>query len=115
MADPPRGPQGASPPQSGHGDAGSRSRPPVSKGHIYAALDLGTNNCRLLIAKPEAEGFRVLDSFSRTVRLGEGLMQTGELSEGAIGRAIDAIKICAVKMRKRGVTSARAIATDAGG
>lgn len=85
----------------------------MAKGHIYAALDLGTNNCRLLIARPEAEGFRVLDSFSRTVRLGEGLMQTGELSEAAIGRAIEAIKVCAVKMRKRGVTSARAIATEA--
>ena len=82
-------------------------------GHIYAALDLGTNNCRLLIAKPDANGFRVLDSFSRTVRLGEGLSQSGELSEAAIIRAIDAIRICAVKMRKRGVTSARAIATEA--
>jgi exopolyphosphatase/guanosine-5'-triphosphate,3'-diphosphate pyrophosphatase len=82
-------------------------------GHIYAALDLGTNNCRLLIAKPEHGGFRVLDSFSRTVRLGEGLSQTGELSEAAMGRAIEAIRICAVKMRKRGVTSARAIATQA--
>jgi exopolyphosphatase/guanosine-5'-triphosphate,3'-diphosphate pyrophosphatase len=82
-------------------------------GHIYAALDLGTNNCRLLIAKPEQSGFRVLDSFSRTVRLGEGLSQTGELSEAAMARAIEAIRICAVKMRKRGVTSARAIATQA--
>jgi exopolyphosphatase/guanosine-5'-triphosphate,3'-diphosphate pyrophosphatase len=113
VAEPPRGPQGASPPQSGLVDAGLRQSAPVAKGHIYAALDLGTNNCRLLIARPEADGFRVLDSFSRTVRLGEGLMQTGELSEAAIGRAIDAIKICAVKMRKRGVTSARAIATEA--
>ncbi len=86
-----------------------RSRP----GHIYAALDLGTNNCRLLIAKPDQGSFRVLDSFSRTVRLGEGLNQTGELSDAAMQRAIDAIRICAVKMRKRGVTSARAIATQA--
>ncbi len=113
MAEPPRGPQGASPPQSGSEEGPPRQRGTAPKGHIYAALDLGTNNCRLLIAKPEAEGFRVLDSFSRTVRLGEGLMQTGELSELAIARAIDAIKICAVKMRKRGVTSARAIATEA--
>lgn len=82
-------------------------------GHIYAALDLGTNNCRLLVAKPEPGGFRVLDSFSRTVRLGEGLSQTGELSDAAMGRAIEAIRICAAKMRKRGVTSARAIATQA--
>lgn len=82
-------------------------------GHIYAALDLGTNNCRLLIAKPDATGFKVLDSFSRTVRLGEGLAQSGELSEAAMSRAIEAIRICASKMRKRGVTSARAIATQA--
>jgi exopolyphosphatase/guanosine-5'-triphosphate,3'-diphosphate pyrophosphatase len=82
-------------------------------GHIYAALDLGTNNCRLLIAKPDAEGFKVVDSFSRTVRLGEGLAQSGELSEAAMARAIEAIRICAAKMRKRGVTSARAIATQA--
>ena len=83
------------------------------QGHIYAALDLGTNNCRLLIAKPDQVGFRVLDSFSRTVRLGEGLNQTGMLSDAAMQRAVDAIRICAVKMRKRGVTSARAIATQA--
>lgn len=94
--------------REGH-DAPQSGRP----GHIYAALDLGTNNCRLLIAKPDPSGFRVLDSFSRTVRLGEGLSQTGELSDAAMTRAIDAIRICAAKMRKRGVTSARAIATQA--
>lgn len=88
-------------------------RPADRPGHIYAALDLGTNNCRLLIAKPETTGFRVLDSFSRTVRLGEGLSQSGELSEAAMARAIEAIRVCAYKMRKRGVTSARAIATQA--
>lgn len=94
--------------------AGSEAKPAsVRPSHIYAALDLGTNNCRLLVAKPDANGFRVLDSFSRTVRLGEGLSQTGELSEAAMARAIEAIRICAVKMRKRGVTSARAIATQA--
>ncbi len=110
-----RGAQQSGPPGNASAGAGEIqvSRPKERPGHIYAALDLGTNNCRLLIAKPEASGFRVLDSFSRTVRLGEGLSQTGELSEAAIIRAIDAIRICAVKMRKRGVTSARAIATQA--
>lgn len=88
-------------------------RPDDRLAHVYAALDLGTNNCRLLIAKPEATGFKVVDSFSRTVRLGEGLTQSGELSEAAMARAIEAIRICAYKMRKRGVTSARAIATQA--
>jgi exopolyphosphatase/guanosine-5'-triphosphate,3'-diphosphate pyrophosphatase len=110
-----RGAQQNGPPGNASADAGGIqvSRPKERPGHIYAALDLGTNNCRLLIAKPEASGFRVLDSFSRTVRLGEGLAQSGELSEAAITRAIDAIRICAAKMRKRGVTSARAIATQA--
>ncbi len=104
------GPDGQPPPPL---EGGKGTPPGVRPGHIYAALDLGTNNCRLLVAKPEVNGFRVLDSFSRTVRLGEGLAQTGELSEAAMARAIDAIRICAVKMRKRGVTSARAIATQA--
>ncbi|HAJ48721.1 MAG TPA: Ppx/GppA phosphatase, partial [Alphaproteobacteria bacterium] len=80
---------------------------------MYAALDLGTNNCRLLIARADSKGFKVLDAFSRTVRLGEGLARTGELSQIAIGRAIDAIHICAQKMRRRGVTRWRAIATEA--
>jgi exopolyphosphatase / guanosine-5'-triphosphate,3'-diphosphate pyrophosphatase len=88
-------------------------KPPGRYGHIYAALDLGTNNCRLLIARADASGFRVLDAFSRTVRLGEGLAKTGELSAPAIERAIDAIQICAQKMKRRGVTKHRAIATEA--
>jgi exopolyphosphatase/guanosine-5'-triphosphate,3'-diphosphate pyrophosphatase len=87
--------------------------PPGRFGHIYAALDLGTNNCRLLVARADQDGFKVLDSFSRTVRLGEGLARTGELSDVAIERALDAIKVCAQKMRRRGVTRSWAIATEA--
>ena len=79
----------------------------------YAALDLGTNNCRLLIARPTAEGFRVIDAFSRIVRLGEGLSQTGRLSEAAIERTIGALTICRDKMRMHGVARARLIATEA--
>ena len=93
------------------------SRPPRSAygrwGHTFAALDLGTNNCRLLVARPHRTGFRVMDAFSRTVRLGEGLAATGALSPGAMDRAVDALQICADKMRKRGVTRARAVATEA--
>ncbi|TDI61831.1 MAG: Ppx/GppA family phosphatase [Alphaproteobacteria bacterium] len=81
--------------------------------HTYAAIDLGTNNCRLLVAKPKRDGFRVIDAFSRTVRLGEGLDETGYLSEGAMERALAALHICAAKIRKRGVTRTRAIATEA--
>lgn len=79
----------------------------------YAALDLGTNNCRLLIAKPEGDGFVVIDAFSRIVRLGEGLAATGRISDAAIERAIVALGICADKLRRRHVTLARSVATEA--
>jgi exopolyphosphatase / guanosine-5'-triphosphate,3'-diphosphate pyrophosphatase len=79
----------------------------------YAALDLGTNNCRLLIARPIYEGFRVIDAFSRIVRLGEGLSQSGRLSEAAIARTIAALTVCRDKMRAHGVARARLIATEA--
>lgn len=81
--------------------------------HTYSALDLGTNNCRLLIAKPARRGFRVVDGFSRIVRLGEGLGQSGELSQAAMERAIAALKICARKMQRRGVSRVRNVATAA--
>ncbi len=83
---------------------------------VYAALDLGTNNCRLLIARPApggGGGFRVIDSFSRIVRLGEGLSRTGRLGAAAIERTIDALAICRGKIDARGVTRARFIATEA--
>ena len=79
----------------------------------YAALDLGTNNCRLLVARPSSEGFRVVDAFSRIVRLGEGLGASGRLKDAATGRTIEALKICRAKMEARGVTRARLIATEA--
>ncbi len=81
--------------------------------HVYAALDLGTNNCRLLIARPAREGFRIVDAFSRIVRLGEGLTQTGRLGQGAIDRTLAALEICRTKMEMRGVSRARLIATEA--
>ena len=79
----------------------------------YAALDLGTNNCRLLIAYPAQHGFRVVDAFSRIVRLGEGLVTTGRLSEPAIERSLEALRVCAGKMMQRGVSRARLVATEA--
>ncbi len=87
------------------------ARPPPSR--VYAALDLGTNNCRLLIARPSYGGFRVIDAFSRIVRLGEGLSQSGKLSEAAIERTLEALRICRDKMKTRGVTRARLVATEA--
>ena len=80
---------------------------------VYAALDLGTNNCRLLVARPAREGFRIIDAFSRIVRLGEGLTQTGRLSQPAMDRTLSALEICRTKMEQRGVTRARLIATEA--
>nr|WP_210257193.1 Ppx/GppA phosphatase family protein [Chelativorans sp. ZYF759] len=84
-------------------------RPPA-----YAALDLGTNNCRLLVAVPARRGqFRVIDAFSRIVRLGEGLSLTGRLGEEAMARAIEALAVCAAKLETRRVRKARLIATEA--
>jgi len=83
---------------------------------VYAALDLGTNNCRLLIARAalgDGAGFRVVDSFSRIVRLGEGLSRSGRLSAAAIERTIEALAVCRGKIDARGVTRARFIATEA--
>ena len=68
---------------------------------VYAALDLGTNNCRLLIACPTGDGFRVVDSFSRIIRLGEGVSATGCISEAAIERAIAALSICRDKIQSK--------------
>ena len=82
-------------------------------GPVCAALDLGTNNCRLLIAAPAKRGFRVVDAFSRIVRLGEGLSHSGQLSEAAMQRALSALQICAEKIERRGVTRVRAVATQA--
>ncbi len=79
----------------------------------YAALDLGTNNCRLLVARPTSDGFRVVDAFSRIIRLGEGIAASRRISEAAIERAVEALQICRDKMRARGVMRARLIATEA--
>ena len=70
----------------------------VPGSEVYAALDLGTNNCRLLIACPTEDGFRVVNSFSRIVRLGEGISATGYISEAAIERAIAALSVCRDKI-----------------
>ncbi|AEG49523.1 Ppx/GppA phosphatase [Sphingobium chlorophenolicum L-1] len=86
---------------------------PLRGRRSYAAIDLGTNNCRLLIAKPSADGFIVIDAFSRIVRLGEGLAASGRISDAAIERAISALSVCADKLRRRHVTLARSVATEA--
>ena len=86
-----------------------RSRPAP----CYAAIDLGTNNCRLLVASPARGGLRVVDSFSRIVRLGEGLSRTGRLDAAAQDRAVAALAVCAEKIRRRRPVQVRAVATQA--
>jgi exopolyphosphatase/guanosine-5'-triphosphate,3'-diphosphate pyrophosphatase len=108
----------ASPPQKNKRRANRRGRTGGAgkadrNTRVFAALDLGTNNCRLLIAQPSSRGFKVIDGFSRIVRLGEGVTSAGTLSEEAIRRTIDALKICATKMKRRRVSHARCVATEA--
>ncbi len=85
-----------------------RGKPPA-----YGALDLGTNNCRLLVARPSRRGFVVIDAFSRIIRLGEGVSHTGRLSDLAMERTIRALKVCRDKMNRRGVKRSRLISTEA--
>src|SRR5215475_4412736 len=97
-----------------NGAALPRADPPqVPGGGVYAALDLGTNNCRLLIACPSGDSFRVVDSFSRIIRLGEGISVTGCISEAAIERAISALSICRDKIQAKKAKRLRLIATEA--
>ncbi len=91
-----------------------QARPSNPTPELYAALDLGTNNCRLLIAQPTRPGqFRVVDAFSRIVRLGEGLGASGRLSQDAMDRAVEALKVCSAKLRHRDIRRHRLIATEA--
>jgi exopolyphosphatase / guanosine-5'-triphosphate,3'-diphosphate pyrophosphatase len=80
---------------------------------LYAALDLGTNSCRMLIAAPEGGHFRVVDAFAKCVRLGAGLERTGHLSRSAITRTIEALEVCADKLARHGVANRRLVATEA--
>ena len=91
----------------------AQTPPRRTRGPVYAALDLGTNNCRLLIARPHEQSFRVLDGFTRIVRLGEGLSVTGRLSDAAMDRTIEALKQCRNKLREHEPARMRLIATEA--
>jgi exopolyphosphatase / guanosine-5'-triphosphate,3'-diphosphate pyrophosphatase len=106
----PRGDDGQGPSRSGA--PGAAGLPAAGTG-VYAALDLGTNNCRLLIACPAGDGFRVVDSFSRIIRLGEGISATGCISDAAIERAIAALSICRDKIQSKRARRLRLIATEA--
>ncbi len=89
-----------------------RSRRPRHDG-LCGAIDLGTNNCRLLVARPTKDGFQIVDAYSRIVRLGEGVSRTGQLSPAAMDRSVEALKVCAEKLARRNVSKIRCIATQA--
>ena len=110
------GPYGNRPPGAGIGPvqkSGFAPRQGSGPRQGYAAIHLGTNNCRLLNARPSGENFVVIDAFSRVVRLGEGLAQTGLLSQAAMDRALAALHVCADKLCRRSVQLARSVATEA--
>ncbi|MBK5946335.1 exopolyphosphatase [Rhodobacter veldkampii DSM 11550] len=86
---------------------------PAESGELYAALDLGTNSCRMLIARPSGSQFVVVDSFSKAVQLGLGLEASGRLSRASIGRAVQALQICRRKIELHGVKRMRLVATEA--
>jgi exopolyphosphatase/guanosine-5'-triphosphate,3'-diphosphate pyrophosphatase len=114
MAAPTGRPPRPGPAAKGRKNANGEARPaPVARSRSYAAIDLGTNNCRLLIARPQGGELVVIDAFSRIVRLGEGLHSTGRISEAAMDRTVAALAVCADKLRRRHVALSRAVATEA--
>jgi exopolyphosphatase/guanosine-5'-triphosphate,3'-diphosphate pyrophosphatase len=86
---------------------------PPDPSQLYAALDLGTNSCRMLIAQPKGSQFDVVDSFSKSVQLGQGLEQTGKLSRASMARTINAMRVCRQKLQRHNVTNMRLVATEA--
>src|SRR6476619_3297182 len=98
--------------QGGPADQGSSPKREPQR-RTYGAIDLGTNNCRLLVARPNEGGFTVIDAFSRIVRLGEGRSRAGELWSEAMDRAVGALSVCAEKLRRRNVSLSRSVATEA--
>ena len=110
----PKRPQGAGVRTVRGADRVSQSAPRVSGSPaLYAALDLGTNSCRMLIAEPRGAGFHIVDSFSKSVQLGLGLERSGRLSRGSMARTIQALRICQQKLKKHRVKRMRLVATEA--
>ncbi len=87
--------------------------PAVAASPLYAALDLGTNSCRMLIAEPTGNQFKVVDSFSKSVQLGAGLEHSGKLSRSSIHRTIQALRVCRQKLKRHRVKNMRLVATEA--
>ncbi|MEM7519850.1 MAG: Ppx/GppA phosphatase family protein [Pseudomonadota bacterium] len=109
----PKRPKGAGALEKDTRPALSPAPVPPRSSELYAALDLGTNSCRMLIAQPKGGGFRVVDSFSKSVQLGAGLERTGRLSRGSMARTVQALRICQQKLRRSKVRHMRLVATEA--
>ena len=109
----PKRPKGAGALEKDTRPALSPAPVPSRSSELYAALDLGTNSCRMLIAQPKGSGFHVVDSFSKSVQLGAGLERTGRLSRGSMLRTIQALRICQQKLRRNKVRRMRLVATEA--
>ena len=84
---------------------------PPDPSELYAALDLGTNSCRMLIAQPKGSGFHVVDSFSKSVQLGSGLERSGRLSRASMARTMQALRICQQKLKRNKVRRMRLVAS----
>lgn len=89
------------------------AKPRKFQSPVFAAIDLGTTNCRLLVATPTPHSFAVKDTFSRITKLGEGLITSGELSERAMKRTVSALKQCAKKLARYKPQKVRFVATEA--
>ena len=100
-------------PRKGRGDRGGAQRGTTRDADLFAALDLGTNSCRMLIARPRGTEFEVVDAFSKPVHLGAGLAEYGTLAPSAIKRTLGALRICGKKLRQHGVRHSRLVATEA--
>lgn len=100
-------------PDRGHAAVEPSATPQPGPAQLYAALDLGTNSCRMLIAQPRGSQFQVLDSFSKTVQLGVGLEASGRLSRASMARTVQALRICQKKIEKHNVRRMRLVATEA--
>lgn len=85
----------------------------TEEGPLYAALDLGTNSCRMLIARPRGNQFQVIDSFSKPVQLGQGLEASGRLSRSSMARTVHALQVCRRKLETHNVVNMRLVATEA--
>ncbi len=104
---------GANPGSKGQNTVESPALNPAGAAPLYAALDLGTNSCRMLIAEPHGNQFKVVDSFSKSVQLGAGLEHSGQLSRGSIHRTIQALRVCRQKLNRHKVKRMRLVATEA--